>query len=124
MDSLKNEISVINPAVFATVSGSIKINKINYTFAEVKYSENDASGKPKRGIEFKPGGNRYVISPNPHLNNQYNNSGQRQFYSALALNISYRGDDEHWEKNNWPTKTQDRITALGQKYTLTYDGKA
>ncbi|WP_103623161.1 MULTISPECIES: hypothetical protein [Bacillus cereus group] len=125
IDSLKSEILVLDPTILATVSGNITVNKIKYTFAEIQYSGNDESGRPKRGIEFKQGGNRYVISPNPHLNTRYNTSGgPRDFYNALALNLSYRGDDEHWEKNNWPTKNQDRLNALGERYTLKYDGRA
>ncbi|MEC2866936.1 hypothetical protein BK767_01875 [Bacillus thuringiensis serovar kyushuensis] len=124
IDTLKNELSLLDPAIFATVSGSIQINKVKYTFAEVQYSGNDESGKPKRGIEFKSGGNRYVISPNPHLNNRYNNGGQRDFYNALALKVSDIGDDEKWEKNEWPTKNLTHLSALGQKYDLHYDGRA
>ncbi|MDA1775399.1 hypothetical protein PDJ95_29670 [Bacillus cereus] len=129
VDVLKNEIAVLDPNIFATVSGSITINNVKYTFAEVQYSGNDESGRPKRGIEFKPGGNRYVISPNPHLNNLYNKNGQRQFYSALAYGIQTKsindGNTGHsWEKSKWPTINQDRISALGERYTLRYDGRA
>ncbi|MHB0803357.1 hypothetical protein PVK73_28850 [Bacillus thuringiensis] len=125
--SLNQEILVLDPTIFAAVSGTIIINNKNYTFVEVQYSQSDQYG-PKRGIKFTGGGNEYLIDPNPHENGQYQKNA-RQFYSALAYGIQGKsitdGQNGHpWVQNNWPTVNQDRINALGERYTLQYKGRA
>lgn len=122
IDSLKQEILVLDPDIFAAVSGTIIINNAIYTFVEMQYSQSDEYG-PKRGIKFTRG-NEYLIDPNPHGNGQYQKSAS-QFYSALAYGVQGKsitdGQKGHpWKKNDWPTKKLERINAFGERYTLLY----
>ncbi|MHB0801690.1 hypothetical protein PVK73_19045 [Bacillus thuringiensis] len=125
--SLNQEILALDPTIFVAVSGTIIIHNKNYRFVEVQYSQSDPYGL-KRGIKFTGGGNEYVIAPNPDENGKYKKN-TRQFYNDLAYGIQGKSitdgqNKRPWVQNNWPIMNQDRMNALGERYTLQYKDRA